>query len=361
MPRSEKFESIENFRDLGGYACDYGVTSFGVIYRSATLAFASPSDLDHMAELGIKTVIDLRGGEDQKRLPNPCAKDPRFKVIELEVNGNGRIAKNYDDYVGSYMEMVEDPASARKILRTIMNAEKPLVYHCNAGKDRTGVFTLLLMAFAGVSLDDINADYMLSFPHLRKMTHNTRAHHPEVPELLLTPDIEFIPEFYEKFFARYETLEQYCEAIGLGEDEERCLRNLLGKQEKSCGAVVFKDGLVMIEHMAKGHYSIPKGHVEPCDEDDHATARREIKEETGFDVTFINGFEKTIVYSPSAGISKRVAFFLAEISGGEMALQKEEVSDIYFISPADAMRVLSHDSDRQVVAEASRYYVAHRQ
>ena len=58
--RTIKFENIENFRDLGGYPCSFGETSFGVIYRSATLAYASKKDVDHMAEIGIKTVIDLR-------------------------------------------------------------------------------------------------------------------------------------------------------------------------------------------------------------------------------------------------------------------------------------------------------------
>ena len=359
MPRSHVFEGIENFRDLGGYACDYGVTDFGVIFRSATLIGASQKDLDHMAEIGIKTVIDLRGKEHQSKLRSPCLDDSRFKVVELEVNGNGRISKDYEDYLDSYMEMVEDPFSARTILRAILNAEKPLVFHCNAGKDRTGVFTFLLLALAGVSMDDINADYMLSFPYLRKMTDDTRANHPEVPELLLTPDIGFIPEFYRRFFDRYKTLDSYCEAIGLGEDEVIALRNLMGKQEKSCGAVVFKDGKILVEHMAGGHYSIPKGHVEEIDEDDYATARREIKEETGLEIEFLPGFEKDIVYSPHAGCLKKVRFFLAEVKSGELKIQKEEVQDIYFLTPEDAMYVLTHDSDRQVVASASKYYVEH--
>ena len=356
MARSHFFEGIENFRDLGGYGCDYGTTEFGVVFRSATPINATKEDLDKVASIGIKTIVDLRGEEYQKEEVNPFAKDGRFKVIDLEVNGNGRIAKDRDDYIASYMEMVEDPSSARKILLSILHAPKPVLFHCNAGKDRTGVFSLLLLGFAGVHVDDINADYMLSFPHLRKMTRETRANRPFVPELLLVPDIEFIPDFYDAFIKRYGSFRNYGEVIGLSEDEIEALANLLGKQEKSCGAVCFKENKVLIEHSALGHYSFPRGHVEEYDEDDYATAIREIKEETGFDAQIIPGFEETIVYSPYKGIIKYVRIFLAEIIGGERAIQKEEVSDIYFLTPEEAMYVLSHDNDRKVVAKAAKHY-----
>ena len=308
MPRSIKLDNVENFRDLGGYACEFGETQFGNIYRSASLVKASKEDIDKVASLGIKTIVDLRGREDQAALPSPFKGDSRFQVIELEVNGNGRIPKDRPDQLDSYMEMIEDPESARRIFRTFINADKPLVFHCNAGKDRTGVFTLVLLALAGVDIDDINADYMLSFPYLPKMTKDTRENRPFVPELLLTPDITYIPEFYRVFLERYGTVENYCEVIGLSEDEIDYLKNILGKHERSFGAVVFHDNKVLVEHMRLGHYSIPKGHVEECDKDGYATALREIKEETGLDARLLDGFQIDINYSPKPGRVKKVTF-----------------------------------------------------
>ena len=111
--RTIKFENIENFRDLGGYPCSFGETSFGVIYRSATLAYASKKDVDHMAEIGIKTVIDLREDSVKASLPSPMLGDPRFTYIALPVNGNGRIPVNHKDQVESYMEMLYEPRSKR--------------------------------------------------------------------------------------------------------------------------------------------------------------------------------------------------------------------------------------------------------
>ena len=353
-------DGVENFRDLGGYPCFYGETQYGVVYRSATLAMATEQDKDKMASLGIKTILDLRDDESRAKSPSPFLHDSRFVVKELSVNGNGRISKDYEDYLDSYMEMVEDPYMARKIFKALLESPKPLVIHCNAGKDRTGVFSALLLLFAGVPLEVVNADYMLSFPLLPKMTQNTRQFHKEVPELLLTPMTEFFPEFYQRFLKRYGDLEQYCEAIGLSDDEYHSLVSLLGKQEKSCGAVVFHGGKVLIEHMDQGHYSIPKGHVEECDEDEYATARREIKEETGLDVDhFIPGFRHSIFYSPRLGVLKEVVFFIAEAKTDKTIPQKEEVESCHFISPADAMRVLSHDSDRLVVKEAAWFESEH--
>lgn len=351
---------VENFRDLGGYPCSYGETQYGVIYRSATLAEATPQDKNKIADLGIKTILDLRDDESRNKAPSPFLHDPRFEVKELSVNGNGRISKDYEDYLNSYMEMVEDPYTARRIFKAILESPKPLVIHCNAGKDRTGVFSALLLLFAGVPLEMVNADYMMSFPLLPKMTQNTRQHHPEIPELLLTPMTGFFPEFYQRFLKRYGDLEQYCEAIGLSDDEYRSLVSLLGKQEKSCGAVVFHNGKVLVEHMIQGHYSIPKGHVESFDADEYATARREIKEETGLEVDhFLSGFRYPIFYSPRVGVFKEVVFYIAEVKTGDTVSQKEEVESCHFISPADAMRVLSHDSDRRVMKEAAWYEANH--
>ena len=84
--------------------------------------------------------------------------------------------------------------------------------------------------------------------------------------------------------------------------------------EKSCGAVIFTEAdgvrLYLIELMKKGHCSICKGHVEK-NETEHQTAEREILEETGLSVKFINGFRESIEYSPYEGCIKTVIFFLA--------------------------------------------------
>lgn len=357
MARNYKFEGIENFRDLGGYECRYGETSFGVIYRSATLLDVTEADVEKIKRLGIKTILDLREKRAKKEEVGLVEKDPYFNIIDLSVNGEGRVPKDWADGVNSYLEMLDDPVSVRKILRAILLADKPLLMHCNAGKDRTGVFSALLLELAGVDFASINADFMSSFPLLEQATIRVRKERPGfLPEICLTPNIAYLREVRTRFLEKYHTFENYCEAIGLSEDEICSLQNLLGKQEKSCGAVVFKDGKVLVEHMKLGHYSIPKGHVEECDGGvEEATAAREIKEELGLDVTFIPGFKTSTVYSPFPGILKKVIWFAAYAKEEPLTLQKEEVQDAYWLSPADAVRVLSHQDDRDVVTKASYF------
>ena len=354
MARSYFFEKIDNFRDLGGYGCAYGETSFGVVYRSATIAGATPNDIEKLAKLGIKTILDLREPAKKKAAVSPTKGDDRFQTIELDVNGNGRVPVDYEDGQASYMEMLEDPYTARRIIKSIIDCPKPCLIHCNAGKDRTGVFVYLILLAAGVDFHDINADYMSSFPYLYEATAKLKEAQPNFPKVCLIPDIQYLHDFHEAFLDRYGDLEGYFEAIGLSEDDCTSFANLLGKQEKSCGAVVFKDGRVLVEHMAMGHYSLPKGHVEESDQSEEETALREIREETGLEARIIPGFKTSTVFSPSPGHIKKVIWFAAEVTGGEAKVQKDEVQDIYFLRPEHALITLTHDSDRTTMVEACR-------
>ena len=357
MARFYTFEGIENFRDLGGYECAFGETQFGVIYRSATLLGATESDLAKIKRLGVKTILDLRGNSVETTSDGIIENDADFKVLRFEVNGKGRIPKDWQDGIESYMEMLEDASTCRRILQAVLHSEKPLLIHCNAGKDRTGVFVALLLDLAGVDFPSINADFMASFPLLEKSTMRIKAERPDfLPEVCLNPDISYLREVRQCFYKRYGSPEGYCEAIGLNDDEIFSLKNVLGKQEKSCGAVLFHGGKVLVEHMQKGHFSIPKGHVEDCDEgDEMKTAAREVKEELSLDVEFIPGFRVTTDYSPFPGVFKQVVWFAAYVKNTDIVTQKEEVLDAYWLSPADAVRVLSHQDDRDVVTKASYF------
>lgn len=354
MLRRVPLEKIENFRDVGGYAARYGETSFGVLYRSGTLSDATPEDLDKLASLGIKTILDLRDDESKKLQPDKTQNDSRFAEILLPVNGNGRVPKDHEDQIDSYLEMIEEPVSARRIFLAIAHGLKPLVIHCTAGKDRTGIFIALILLANGVPFHDVNADYMLSFPYLTRMSRLTMLKYPDFPKTVLTPDVAFLKEVMGAFNKRYGTVDDYFRTIGISDDDIALLDNLLGKQEKSCGAVVFHEGKILVEHMAKGHYSIPKGHVEKWDKDDQGTALREIKEETGLDAHILSDETWSIDYSPKEGVAKRVVFFIADAKETKTVVQKEEVTECYWLSPDDAIRTVSHDSDKKIITWACK-------
>lgn len=129
-------------------------------------------------------------------------------------------------------------------------------------------------------------------------------------------------------------------------------------REKSCGAVIYtvSDGkpLFLIEKMKVGHYSICKGHVEHG-ETEHETATREILEETSLTVCFIDGFRRTIEYSPRPGCTKEVVFYLAKAESTNTVPQECEVSEILWLDFDSAISRLTHDSDRGVLTAANDF------
>ncbi len=127
------------------------------------------------------------------------------------------------------------------------------------------------------------------------------------------------------------------------------------RREKSCGAAIYavQKGQVLwlVEHMHGGHVSLCKGHME-AGETEHDTARREIKEETALSVEFLDGFRRTIRYSPYPDCTKLVVFFLARAESMDTRVQQEEVSFVQWLPFDAAAAALTYEDDRRVLAAA---------
>lgn len=130
------------------------------------------------------------------------------------------------------------------------------------------------------------------------------------------------------------------------------------KREKSCGAVIFRENNTERDYLiltsTLGHTTLCKGHVEG-EETEHETAIREIREETGLTVDFVDGFREVITYSPRPGVTKDVVFFLARLRGGEPACQPEEVAAIRFLPFEEALAALTHSSDQDTLRKAHAF------
>lgn len=114
--------------------------------------------------------------------------------------------------------------------------------------------------------------------------------------------------------------------------------------------------LFLVVKQTLGHFSFPKGHVEES-ESEKDTALREVKEETGFDISFVGDFREVITYSPKPGVLKDVVFFLGNVIDGVMTPQKDEVSLIEWLSYEDALKVVTYDDDKNVLKKAYEYIV----
>ena len=127
------------------------------------------------------------------------------------------------------------------------------------------------------------------------------------------------------------------------------------KKEKSCGAVVYKiinnQIFFLIEKMQRGHFSIPKGHVEN-NETEIETALREIKEETNLDVILDTTFKEVVTYSPFENVIKDVVFFIGKVSSETVINQEIEVSEIYFYPFDKAYKTLTFEMDKNTLLKA---------
>ena len=126
--------------------------------------------------------------------------------------------------------------------------------------------------------------------------------------------------------------------------------------EKSCGAVVFRKHhgnteILLIKHVNSGHWSFPKGHVEPG-ETEVQTALREIKEETSVDVIIDPTFRETVNYSPKKDIQKQVVYFIGKAKNYDFVPQAEEIAEIKWVEINRAGSVLTYENDKSIVNKA---------
>ncbi len=174
------FDGIHNFRDYGGYAARAGRLARGRLWRSGQHAGATPADLARVRDLGLATVIDLRG--DSERAAFPCLRHDDFAGDVLFHPGetaslHGQAAhaeqadriRSADDARAQMVRLYQGMAFRDVLIGTwrmygaaLAQRDGASLLHCLAGKDRTGVGAALIHHVLGVHHDDIMDDYLLT-------------------------------------------------------------------------------------------------------------------------------------------------------------------------------------------------------
>ena len=126
--------------------------------------------------------------------------------------------------------------------------------------------------------------------------------------------------------------------------------------EKSCGAIVIhKSGdrckILLVRNHNGRNYSFPKGHVE-LGETEEETAIREVREETGLDITIIPTFREVADYCPFGKIRKRVVFFMAQTMSDKVRIQQEEIDSYIWVDLDEAHHRCTYDNDLRVIRKA---------
>jgi protein-tyrosine phosphatase len=176
------FEGITNFRDLGGYrTVDGREVKWGVLYRSATLANATDADLRALDDLGLAALVDFRSAAEKQKEPDHLPSPPGFAVVEIPTLDGGdsavteeiRAAFEQGDFAGfdpgAFMLEANRQFADRftpqfsQFMRTILAANgEPVLWHCTAGKDRTGFAAAILLRILGVPPETVLQDYAMS-------------------------------------------------------------------------------------------------------------------------------------------------------------------------------------------------------
>ena len=233
MQRYYAGENIINCRDLGGYACDGGTTAFGKALRAGILRDPNEKDLAILRKFGVKTVIDLRGVEEAEDMPSYFKNNPEFDYYHITLlEANPAMAKTEMSMVELYkLCLSEYSENFAKALRTIAALDKPFMFHCFCGKDRTGMLAAFLLSAAGVCKEDIIADYEVSYTYIR----------PYIEREIRNNSGLIWDGAYERFYSEAENMAQilefiekkyggaigYFEKIGLTADEINALQTKL--------------------------------------------------------------------------------------------------------------------------------------
>ncbi|WP_342000757.1 tyrosine-protein phosphatase [Microbacterium sp. LWH7-1.2] len=225
-----------NLRDVGGLRAGATTTRYGVLFRSGNLARLGAKGGRALAGLGLRRIIDLRADDEVARDPSRTA-------------GMDVVTQRVPLFLGSVDSFFRDDLSLDEMYRLIVDessdnvvavvrgilADQPVLVHCTAGKDRTGVTVALTLAAAGVDADEVIADYarteaLLPARRNRYVVALIRSMHPRavnVEDLVARSPAPVMHALLADVDERYGSAAEYLRTHGLADDEIVELRRVL--------------------------------------------------------------------------------------------------------------------------------------
>ncbi|GAB4549747.1 MAG: tyrosine-protein phosphatase [Anaerolineae bacterium] len=194
------FEKLPNFRDLGGYQTSDGKSvRRGRLYRAGSFYEVTDADMAKLAELNIKLVCDLRTDTETSEQPDRVPEGVTLKHLPVFQQGESYVRLRtfiFDRHrldevmIESYTDfMLSQKATVfGEVIRLLADeANLPAVFHCTAGKDRTGLLAMLILMVLGVSDETIIADYSLSNLFYENVLSQIEKQRTRLQAVRLTP------------------------------------------------------------------------------------------------------------------------------------------------------------------------------
>lgn len=227
--------AVHNFRDLGGYPTNDGRRiRWRTLFRADGLYRLTPDDARVVVGLGVRTVVDLRTANEVKTRGTFPKDDHDVAYHHLPIIdatwGEGSTPE-IDDVVEflvwAYRSMLEEAAPRFAEAITLLATEDvlPAVFHCAAGKDRTGILSALVLGSLGVSENIITADYGLTELAMQRLIVWAREHQPALAELYAKMPARFAAAdpramklILDEIIDEHGSVRSYVRAIGVTDD-----------------------------------------------------------------------------------------------------------------------------------------------
>jgi protein-tyrosine phosphatase len=227
MERVIALEGAVNFRDLGGYGTlDGRRTRWRVLFRADGLSELSQTDFSVMRDLGIRTVVDLRSGHEVEQSRFDVEAHPvdfhHFPFIDELPD-----VEQWDRRPGllgtQYKEMLDDAAPQIIGALEVLTApdSRPAVFHCTAGKDRTGLLSALVLSLLGVPEETVVADYALSGEAMERLRAKLIVKYPDAKDTITGIDEVFsanpanMVDLFAYLGERYGSVTEYAGTVGV--------------------------------------------------------------------------------------------------------------------------------------------------
>ena len=240
LPFSVPLSGTSNFRDLGGYrTADGKRVRRGMVFRSAALVSLTSEDEQTLAELGLRTVCDFRGTRERA---SSVTQVPGATVLSLPiepvVGASLRDLLHTKQATGEALESVlrqgyrgyalAGTLQYRAMLDRLIEGDTPLLFHCTAGKDRTGYGAAMLLTVLGVPWEQVVADFEATNRLWRRESEPGAGLPVEIRESLLRADPALLSSAFAAARKEYGSFERYAEqALGLGRERLARLRAVL--------------------------------------------------------------------------------------------------------------------------------------
>ena len=229
----EGLEGLVNFRDLGGLPAAGGLVRPGLLFRSDSLAYATPADVARLVGvLRVATVIDLRGEHEVAQLGRGRFADTPVDYYPAPIAD----VSGADDLVGHYLAMLDEKGDvlAGTVRLLTRPHALPAVFHCEAGCDRTGVLAAVLLGLLGVPDDVIAADYAATAAAMPTIHERVRlvvdrlGLPPRPPSVLVwEPEAAMMARTLELVRDRWGGMDGWADAHGLRPSDQASLRATL--------------------------------------------------------------------------------------------------------------------------------------